>query len=96
MDLSKLQDAGFVSDEELRAALEARAGLSDNGPHVVLHALKRGNVSAWIEQNSVREGGAFGPMITHPAVLVLDGPNGRVACSPEDLDLALRVADQLG
>lgn len=98
MDFTAILDAGYIEDDAAKAAIEAAtAHMHQTGPYVVLGVYRKGAVTLQFEQNTAAEtlGGGLIATITHPAVCVLSGPNGRVACDAADTELILAVASDL-
>lgn len=92
MDTSALLAAGFVPDDTAKANTEAaaeRAGMHASGPYAVHAVLRRGGVLVALEQNTSEDGDV---LVTYPAVCVVSGPKGTVACSAKDTDLILQLA----
>lgn len=100
MNIDALKAAGFKDDAKLHAAHEEQATenkMHDGGPYVVHGVMKKGSVTVLFEQNTAPEeiGGGMKAVISHPAVCVVSGPNGRAACNPDDTELILHLAEQL-
>lgn len=97
MDTQAFQNAGFEPNASLKADFQAysdRNGLSANGRHEIVAAFRKGNVTVVVERNTVQQHQGYG--VTYPAVCVLTGPHGKVACDPTDIDLAVHLASTLG
>jgi hypothetical protein len=100
MDVDKLIAAGFTHDDDLKAAQEQFAvstGMHTGGPYVVQGAWRRGLTTLLFEQNTAPEPSVSNRVvsISHPAVCIVTGPQGKAACDAEDIDLILWVADDL-
>lgn len=92
--IKSLEDAGFKHDDESKDAhveLADRVNMHESGPYVVHGVWKKGLVTVKIEQNTAAEpmGGGLSAVIQHPPVALVSGPNGTVACNPDDIELAL-------
>ena len=96
-----LLDAGFVKDLTTKQWTDAnaeatRAGMGNGGDYRLDYLLRRGDVTVQIEQNVstlVQDG--LETMTRHPAVAVVVGPRGRVACPANDTALILSMADSV-
>lgn len=100
MDVKALEDSGFVHDDDMKSAHTDNAtknGMSDFGPYVVHGVWRKGLVTVLCEQNTAPEpmGGGMSAIISHPAVCVVSGPNGKAACNAEDTELILVLATEL-
>lgn len=101
MDIKTIEADGFKHDDEMKSAHVANAEknkMSDSGPYVVDGVWRKGIVTLLFEQNTCPEhmGGGMSAIISHPAVCVVSGPNGKAACSADDTDLILSLANEFG
>lgn len=83
-----LTNIGFSENgtEEFQA-LSDQLKLGHNGDHKILGAYKNGDVYAVLEQNvSPDSSGGVEVIMKHPAILILEGPKGRVAIPNADLE----------
>lgn len=90
---------GFVDDPTFRDGLMQFAvalDLSANGTYVVHNCYVKGDVSVAVEQNQCPEDlGGLSALVTHPPLAIAVGPKGRVAFSPDDVELAVAVVNDL-
>jgi len=102
MDLNALTEAGFkqaltAEQREAKNAELAESELSRGGEYRIDYALTRDKVTITVEQNTgAQSRGDLEMSIKYPPVAVVEGPGGRVACSPDNTGLLLRLADELG
>lgn len=98
-DDAYLLDAGFKRDDKEREAHQSVADASDldkGGPYFVQGVYKKGSVTIHFERNvSTLEQQGMETTTSHPQVCVISGPGGRVACSADDAELQLRVAEEV-
>jgi hypothetical protein len=100
MDIAALESAGFVHDDELKAAHEEHAEryeMHATGPYVIHGMWKKGLVTLLFEQNTASEpmGGGMSAVIQHPPVCIVSGPRGRLACTADDVELILSLVDEV-
>lgn len=97
--VSDLSTAGFQRDQALESAHATAAqakGLSANGEYLVQGAFRKGLVTLVFEQNTAADQSSDGLsiIVNYPAVCVVEGPSGKVACAASDLDLILQLAEE--
>lgn len=94
-----LTDAGFERIENEREAHQSVADASnmdEGGPYFVRGVYKKDRVTLTFEVNvSTIEQGGMTSQINHPQVCIIEGPGGRVACSANDTELQLRLAEEM-
>lgn len=94
--INKLTELGFSEDtsaQEYFASLAAESGMDKGGPYVQHHVYTDGETFVVIEQNVGDENlGGLEATVKYPPVVIIDGPTvGRVACSPDDVELMERL-----
>lgn len=98
--IAALEKAGFEHDDDSKAAAESHADSADmhrGGPYVIHGIWLRGTTSVKIEQNTAMEDvGGLKAAIEHPSVAVVSGPKGTTACQVADVDLVMRMVQELG
>jgi hypothetical protein len=92
-----LSSKGFAKDEKAAEVLHADANdpntgegsLGHNGDYTVHEVWRKDGVTAVLEQNTAPEdlGGGMTALVTHPKVLIVEGPNGRCPVQLHDLDV---------
>ena len=84
--IDTLTRLGFAEqDAMVFQAISDQLGLSENGDHKVKAYYTKGDVTAIIEQNvSPDTSGGVEIITKHPAILILESPNGRVSISNQD------------
>lgn len=101
-DLDALAEAGFrkrLSEQEWRTLNSElnQTELAAGGEYHIDYVLGRDDVTVTIEQNvSTQEHGGMQIQTRHPAIAVVEGPNGRASCSVEYPELILELARQVG
>lgn len=94
-----LESLGFTEDQVSLDAAKANAeaqGMSHNGPYAPLLAMVNGDVLVVVEQNTAREDmNGMTALVEHPPVVVINGPKGRVAANPADLELVSALIAEL-
>lgn len=94
-----LRKHGFRDDTAMRDGLTQFAtdlDLSGSGPYRQNLVMTRGAYTVVVEQNVARERlGDLDAQVTYPEVAILDGPTGRVAFNPNDLELARQLLADL-
>lgn len=100
VDVEFLVQQGFSKlskqDWEKRVAELKAKGMDNGGTYDLGYELARGPVSVMFEQNiSTVISDGLEVMTKHPAVAVIDGPRGRIACPAHDSELILAMVDQV-
>ena len=99
-----LANLGFQSDENRRAALQTHAenpetdggNLSHNGDYKVLGTWTKDDIVVHMEQNTAPDQiGELSAIVTHPPLLVVEGPKGRAAVRPGDVEALEQVIADL-
>jgi hypothetical protein len=87
---SVLDDAGFAADPALATQLSDQAdasGMRANGPYELHGAWSKGDVRVHLEQTTAPDSSSgLNVIVQHPPVLVIVGPDLRVAVNPADTD----------
>ncbi len=104
-----MTDLGFTVDNKLAKTLVADAtnpdlgggDMSASGPYVVHQAWTKGEVRAWLEQNTSPDSHDVGEdevsaILSHPRVLVVESPKGQVAVKPSETATIADVVSALG
>lgn len=100
----KLEQLGFSENAEAAAYftnLADQAGMHKGGAYTQTHVYEKDGTFVVLEQNIGDEDlGGLEATVKYPPVVVIDGPAGRVACSPDDIALVERLltgtADKTG
>lgn len=100
----KLTELGFEENADAAAYFEqlaAESGMDKGGPYTQSHVYNKGDTFVVVEQNRGDEDlGGMAATVTYPPVVIIDGPDGRIACSPDDIALVERLlngtADKTG
>lgn len=84
--IDTLKALGFKEqDPAVFQTLSDDIGLSENGDHKVSGYLTKGDITALVERNVSPDFANGVETITrHPAILILESPNGRVAIPNQD------------
>ncbi len=91
----KLESLGFSEDGAAASYFEqfaADAAMDKGGPYTQHHVYSDGETFVVVEQNVGDENlGGLEATVKYPSVIIIDGPRGRVACSPDDIALVERL-----
>lgn len=103
-----MTELGFSADSKLSKAIVGQAtdpevgggDMSASGPYVVHAAWTKGDVKAWLEQNTSPDNHDAGEdevsaILTHPRCLVIESPKGRVSVRPSEADTIASVVAAL-
>lgn len=101
-----LSELGFAADDTLKTKLQEWADhpetgggdMSHNGAYKLLAAYSKGNVIVVAEQNTAPEDmgdGETSAVVTYPKLLIVEGPNGRCAVRPADVEALKAVIEAL-
>ena len=103
-----MSSLGFKADTKLATRLlddaanpeVGGADMSEHGPYKVHNAWTKGDVKVWLEQNTAPD--THEPdedeavaVVTHPRVLIVESPKGRVAVKPSEAATIADVVDAL-
>jgi hypothetical protein len=85
-----LHELGFKKSSRDVAVYERLAqasGMNDSGPYRVSDCFVKGDTVVLLEENvSTEDANGLRAVVTYPAVAVIEGPGGRVAVNPDDVD----------
>lgn len=94
-----LEAAGFTHNDAAVGTKQSEAdaaGMSDNGPYRVFHVWERGTTTIHVEStNAPLDMGGLEAQVQYPTVCIIDSVKGRIACSPNDVELVLQLAEEL-